>query len=130
MKIREPSKVEPFEIKLINTTTIFQQPYKTSYREEQIIISECQKMLENDIIELSKSPYSSPIILVKKKDTKDLRPCVDYRKLNAITIQDKFPIPSITNIFDRNFNILIACCLTNQEFETRLFLWYKTLLAL
>jgi hypothetical protein len=29
-----------------------------------------------------------------------------------------------------NFNILIACCLTNQEIETRLFLWYKTLLAL
>ncbi len=33
-------------------------------------------------------------------------------------------------ILQKNFNILIACCLTNQEIETRLFLWYKTLLAL
>ena len=54
-------------------------------------------MLLNDVIERSDSPYSSPIVLVKKKDG-SIRFCIDFRKLNAITIGDACPIPDHDHI--------------------------------
>ena len=56
-------------------------------------------MLENDVIQLSKSPWMSPVILVTKKDG-CARFCVDYRRLNTATKMDVFPLPWIDDSLD------------------------------
>ncbi len=55
---------------------------------------EVQSMLQRGVIEKGQSPWSSPIVLVKKKDG-SLRFCVDYRKLNTVTKFDAYPLPRI-----------------------------------
>ncbi|ROT65769.1 Retrovirus-related Pol polyprotein [Penaeus vannamei] len=56
--------------------------------------NEVQGMLDMNLIKRSNSPWASPMILVPKKDG-SFRPVVDYRKLNAVTIPEPFPIPNL-----------------------------------
>ena len=68
---------------------------------QQILVqlqSEVRKCLNNwlkqGIIRLFKSPYASQVVIVRKK-TSEIRLCVDFRKLNAISIRDLFPLPHV-----------------------------------
>jgi transposase InsO family protein len=58
-----------------------------------------KQLLLTKVIQPSQSSYASPAILVNKKDT-TLRLCIDFRKLNAQTIKNKFPIPVIEDLLD------------------------------
>lgn len=76
------------------------QPFRrippTQYQE---VKEHIQKLLEDDIIQESHSPYASPVVIVRKKDG-SMRLCVDYRKLNVKTVRDAFPLPRIEESLD------------------------------
>ncbi|CAF1199612.1 unnamed protein product [Rotaria magnacalcarata] len=100
--LRQPSIIKATIHHAIETGThppIYTSPYRVSYKDEQIQREEIDKLLKHGVIEESTSPWSSPIVLVRKKDG-SVRFCVDFRKLNNITTKDAFPMPRIDDIFD------------------------------
>lgn len=79
---------------------IHSYPYRKSRKETEHINEQVQEMLANKIIRPSSSPWSSPVVIIQKKDGSP-RFCVDYRRLNAITDRDVYPLPRIDDILDR-----------------------------
>jgi len=75
------------------------RPYRYNSSQKDEIEQQIQQLLANGWIQESQRPYASPILLVKKK-TGDWRLCVDYRKLNALTVKNKFPLPVIDELLD------------------------------
>ena len=85
-------------------TTVTKQPlhqkhYRASPRENEAIKKEIDRLLSIGAITPTTAPWSSPVILVKKKDD-DLRMCCDYRRLNSITVKDVYPLPLIDDLLD------------------------------
>ena len=74
-----------------NVPPISSRPYMVPLNEQTFINEEVQRMLDNGLIKESSSPWASPVVLVTKKNGKK-RFCVDYRKLNAVTKKDQYPL--------------------------------------
>ena len=74
-------------------------PYRVPEAHKAEVKKEIEEMLADRIIEPSASEWSSPMVLVKKKDG-SLRLCVDYRKLNQQSQGDAYPMPRIDDLID------------------------------
>ena len=75
-------------------------PYRMSVPELDELKKQLNELLAKRQIRVSKSPYRSPVLFVKKKDG-SMRLCVDYRALNKMTIKNKYPLPRIDELMDR-----------------------------
>lgn len=98
----ETGSVQTGELKLVlkNNETVSYRPYRLAPVEKEKVDKIIQDLLDKGIIRDSDSPFSSPVILVKKKDGAD-RMCIDFRALNKILEKDKYPLPLIEDQIDR-----------------------------
>ncbi|XP_074298103.1 uncharacterized protein LOC141628919 [Silene latifolia] len=95
-----PHRSHDHQIHLIpGTAPINVRPYRYPVIQKDAIEQITKEMLESGVVQHSQSPFSSPVVLVKKKDG-TWRLCVDYRELNKHTVKDKFPIPVIDELLD------------------------------
>ena len=93
-----------------NAKLVYGSIYNLSETELKALKDYIDSMVAKGFIRPSKSPFGSPVLFVKKPDG-SLRLCVDYRKLNDITIKNRYALPLISELFDR---------LKNAKYFTRL----------
>ena len=78
---------------------VFSQPYRAGPEARKVVKESVEDMLDKGVIEPAQSEWASPVVLVPKPDG-TLRFCVDYRKLNAITVKDTYPLPRMDDCLD------------------------------
>ncbi|CAM4719131.1 unnamed protein product [Lepidochelys kempii] len=83
-----------------NAHPIRVQPYRVSPQAKTAIEREIQDMLQMGVIRPSESAWASPVVLVPKPDG-EIRFCVDYRKLNAVTRPDNYPMPRTDELLEK-----------------------------
>lgn len=76
-----------------------QRPYRVPHQQKNAMEEIIKELLEPEEIRPNLSPYSSPAVMIRKRDG-SWRMCVDYRQLNARTIKNKFPMPIIEDLLD------------------------------
>lgn len=112
-RIGETSLVE-HEIQLVpGTKPIAERLRRRPTLHQKESSKQIRRMLEKGIIEPSQSPWASAYVLVEKK-TGDMRPCIDYRKLNEATVKNAYPLPNVENCLEplasnRSFTQLDLC---------------------
>ena len=93
------------EIRTTNNSPIYSRsyPYPMSLKSE--VEKQINKLLEDGIIRPSRSPYNSPVWIVDKKPdslgNKQYRLVIDYRKLNLVTVADRYPLPEINEVLSQ-----------------------------
>ncbi len=100
-------------IEVKNSRPVVQRPYRKTKEQEKIIAEMCEQFHQDDIIRPSQSPWSSPVVLQRKKDG-TWRFCIDYRKLNEVKVRviqksSKFFFLDIFTWFDRARRALQNC---------------------
>ena len=102
---QEPTELPPHRsfdhaINLLpGSAPVHSRPYRYSPQQKDEIERQVHEMLAAGLITQSMSPYASPVLLVKKKEG-TWRFCVDYRRLNNVSVKSKFPIPIVDELLD------------------------------
>lgn len=95
-----PSRLQDHHIPLMpNSAPVNSRPYRYSPLQKDEIERQVTELLAADLIVPSNSPFASPVLLVLKKDGL-WRFCIDYWKLNSITVKNRFPMPLVDEILD------------------------------
>lgn len=89
-----------FKIDSGDSKPIKQRAYRVPYSKQDQIDKMVGDMLKQGVVSKSKSPWASPVVLVKKKDGSE-RFCIDFRKLNSVTVKDSYPLPLIEETIDK-----------------------------
>ena len=96
-----PEREIDFPIDLVpGTAPISLPPYRMAPAKLKELKAQLQELVDGGFIRPSISPWEAPVLLVKKKDG-TWRLCIDYRELNKVTIQNKYPLPQIDDLFDQ-----------------------------
>ncbi|KAK8623622.1 hypothetical protein V6N13_064989 [Hibiscus sabdariffa] len=96
-----PDRDVEFEIETYpSSAPVSMAPYRMAPKELKELKVQLQELLDRGFIRPSTSPWGAPVLFVKKKDG-SLRLCIDYRKLNKLTVKNKYPLPRIDDLFDQ-----------------------------
>ena len=76
-------------------------PYRISPKEDEFLSKEIEVLTNLGCIERCEATWVMPVIMVKKKDTTDLRMCIDFRSLNKEMIVENYPIPRIDYVLNK-----------------------------
>ncbi|GBG76810.1 hypothetical protein CBR_g23025 [Chara braunii] len=107
------SLVIQHEIQTGNHPPIHCKPYRYSLVERKTVLERIREFEANGWIEPATGPWSFPVVLVPKKNG-SIRICIDYRKLNDITIKDVYPLPRKDDLLDA-----IGCANYFSKFDIR-----------
>ncbi|KAK7114491.1 hypothetical protein V1264_000546 [Littorina saxatilis] len=88
------------EVHLTSNVPVRSKPYPIPFQARESLKKDIDNMLKMGVIRESSSPYSSPVVVVKKKDGTN-RVCIDFRKVNKITVFDPEPMPTAADLFRR-----------------------------
>ncbi|KAK7101556.1 hypothetical protein V1264_019921 [Littorina saxatilis] len=88
------------EVHLTSDVPVRSKPYPIPFQARESLKKDIDSMLKMGVIRESSSPYSSPVVVVKKKDGTN-RVCIDFRKVNKITVFDPEPMPTAADLFRR-----------------------------
>lgn len=107
-----PSRVFDHSIPLLpGAKPVNLRPYRYNPAQKDEIEKQVHEMLQQGVIQPSASPFSSPVLLVLKKDG-TWRFCIDYHHLNAITVKNRYPLPIIDELLDE---LPGACVFTSLD---------------
>ena len=87
----------PFNIDTGGHCPLARRPYRVPVSQRKQVEAQLERLLSQNIIRVSSSPWHSPMVLVKKKDG-DIRICIDFRSLNSISKGDSYPLPPIDDL--------------------------------
>jgi hypothetical protein len=88
------------EVKLTSDEHIRSKPYTIPYNVRESLKKDVRDMIKMGVTRESKSPYASPVVIVRKKDGTN-RVCVDFRKLSRVTVFDPTPMSTAEEIFQK-----------------------------
>ncbi|GFY22400.1 retrovirus-related Pol polyprotein from transposon 17.6 [Trichonephila clavipes] len=93
----EPTPIIEHRINTRDNLPVAVLPYRMNPSKKEILKREIDRLLEEGIIEECESPYASPVVLIPKPNG-TFRLCIDYRKLNEITVADTYPLPRMDDL--------------------------------
>nr|GEX74687.1 hypothetical protein [Tanacetum cinerariifolium] len=95
------TKLDERKLDLVpGATHVAKSPYRLAPSEMQELSEQLQKLQDKGFIRPSHSPWGALVLFVKKKDG-SFRMCIDYQKLNKLTVKNRYPLPKIDDLFDQ-----------------------------